>query len=166
RDTHESAQREARQLANAARQPEYLAGSDAALARFVSQAHLDAYLQGRRVVRSLLVQAYRDALAVDRVHPGKVLRDGARLVRLQLAGEMPDQIQIGERGHLRNRFLQVVLAEIDLTGLRERTDRIGRVPLADRDEPHLVRCATELRCCGCDARPGFEKPTSQMIAIH
>src|SRR5690606_5192058 len=102
RDTHESAQREARQLANAARQPEYLAGSDAALARFVSQAHLDAYLQGRRVVRSLLVQAYRDALAVDRVHPGKVLRDGARLVRLQLAGEMPDQIQIGERGHLRN----------------------------------------------------------------
>ena len=119
RDAHETAQPQARQLARLRRASGASSvGGDAALAGLVRQPHLDTYIERRRVVRALLVEAHGDALAIERVHPVKVLGDGARLVGLQLSGEVPGQRQVGERCELRQRFLQVVFAEIPLAAAR------------------------------------------------
>jgi hypothetical protein len=67
----------------------------------------------------------------------------ARLVGLQLADEMPD-----EAGHVRERcdlvasFLDVVLAEVDLSGRCGLADHRHRLQLADCQQTHRFGCAT------------------------
>ena len=82
-------------------------------------------LRGGACAAALLAQAHGDALAIERVDPVKVLGDGTRLVRLQLADVVPGQRQVGELGELRQRFLQVVFAEVTLAQLGQRADRRG-----------------------------------------
>ena len=91
---------------------------DAALAGFVGEAHLQQHLQRRRVVRPLRAEPRGDAFAVDGVHPREAFGDLARLVRLQLADEMPARVrQVGQLVDLGRAFLHVVLAEIALARL-------------------------------------------------
>ena len=143
---------------HAARQRRELRLGDSALAGLVGEPHLDADIERRRVRGALLAEADGDALAIERVDPVKVLGDGARLVRLQLADEVPRQRQVGELGELRQRFLQVVFAEIALAQLGHRADRVRRAVSCDtamsRTESGI---ATVPHCSGCDAVPCFDE---------
>ena len=47
------------------------------------------------------------------------------LVRLKVADQMPDSVEIGSQRHFLERFLDFVLAEIDLTGVGGRANLIG-----------------------------------------
>ena len=159
RDAHQTAQLQARQLrargAPAARAP---SRRYAALAGLVGEPHLDTYIERRRVVRPLLAEAHGDALAIERVDPVEMLGDGARLVRLQLTDEVPGQLQVGERCELRQRFLQVVLAEIPLAAARPaRGSRSAGCALLTGDEPHGIGIAAVPHCSGCDAVPCFDE---------
>ncbi len=69
-------------------------------------------------MRPLLVQAKGDALPVQRVDPVEMLRDGAGLVALELAGEVPGELQILQFLLLGQRFLQVILTKIALAQRR------------------------------------------------
>jgi hypothetical protein len=66
----------------------------------------------------------------------EALGDCARLVRLQPPDEMPRGIQVGEGVHLRQRFLHVALPEIAASGVVRRANRVGRLRLRHRDQPH------------------------------
>ena len=57
-----------------------------------------------------------------------------RLVGLEMADEMPAQAQIRGLVHLRQRFLDLVLAEIDLTQIGGGADVVSREGFRDGDE--------------------------------
>jgi hypothetical protein len=68
------------------------------------------------MVRARRIQPHGELLAIDRVDPVEVLRDGARLVALQGADEMPFELEMGKRRDFFNGFLHVALSESRLTG--------------------------------------------------
>ena len=73
---------------------------------------LDANVERSLVGVARRRQPLRDLLAVDRLHPGKAARRGARLVALQGADQMPfDSGQPGQRVDLGLGLLDVVLSE-------------------------------------------------------
>jgi hypothetical protein len=109
-------------------------------------------------VRALIVQPDGEPLAIERVHPVEMLRDGARLVRLELSGEVPRESVRGELLELRQRLLQVVFAKIPLARLRHDLQGLRGLQLADCDEPHGLRLASVSHCSGCDALPCFSEP--------
>ncbi len=95
-------------------------GVDTAAGRIDAVPHLQQDLERRGVMRSLLVEPLRDPLAIDAVHPVEMRGHVASLVRLQPADEVPGDRQAAQRLELGQRLLQVVLAEIALTGRRRR----------------------------------------------
>ena len=109
------------------------------------------------MVWALFVQAGRNALAIDGVHPGKPLRNSACLVGLQLTDEVPGEIQVGEAIHLAHGFLRVALAEIPLAAFSQRPNAFRRVRLAHGDEGDRLLPPAISHCSGCDALPGFFK---------
>ena len=104
------------------RQRQHLVRRDAALARLVREPDLDTYIEWRRVVRPLFVEADGDALAIERVHPVEMLRNGACLVRLQLTGEVPGEVAGRERAP----------ASAGLPAGSSRRNRAGRIQPASR----------------------------------
>jgi hypothetical protein len=69
------------------------------------------------------------------VHPREPLRDFARLVGLQLSDEMPAQrFDVAQCVDLVDGFLDVVLAEVALSGRERRAHRFGRLLLAHGHE--------------------------------
>jgi len=155
RDAHQTAQLQARQLQHAARQRREVRLGDSAFAGLIFETHLDADVERRRMRAALLAQTHGDALAIERVQPLKMLRDDPRLVGLELADVVPGQRQVAELGELRQRFLQVVLAEVLLAELGERADRGGGLRFRDGDEPHGIGIAPVPHCSGCDTVPCF-----------
>ncbi len=79
-----------------------------------------------------------------------MLRDRPRLVGLQAADEMPAQRQVLQLGHLRQRFLQVALAEGTQARRRRGPQRCGRVALADSQYCDAID--TPARACGGRSR--------------
>ena len=69
-------------------------------------------LSGASVMGPLRRKALGDAQPIHAVHPGEVLGERARLVGLDLADEVPGELEPRECLHFRQRFLQVVLAEV------------------------------------------------------
>src|SRR5690606_3260143 len=65
----------------------------------------------------------------------------AALVRLQAADEVPFQRQVGQRVHLGQRLLHVVLAEGALAETGQAADGGGRLPLRHRQQPRLSAAA-------------------------
>ena len=59
-----------------------------------------------------------------------------------MADEMPPQRQIRGLVHLRQRFLQTVFAEVDLSGGGGLADGFSRKCLGDRDEADGLRVAS------------------------
>src|SRR5690606_15614699 len=79
---------------------------------------------------------------------------------------MPNELEIRERLELRQRFLQIIFAEIALTDFSNRTQRLCRLSLADRDETHGIGRTAIFGCRGCDARPGLRESSSKKIEVH
>ena len=111
-------------------------GPQAALAGLAADVHLQADLQGRQFGRALRREPLGDLQTLDAVHPVEGSRDLARLVGLQRADQVPldARAQIGQRPHLGERLLHVVLAEGALPGVVRLAQR-GRVEgLADGEQ--------------------------------
>ncbi|SOY59176.1 hypothetical protein CBM2586_A100239 [Cupriavidus phytorum] len=117
-DRHQPAQPQIGQGGDRMRQRGHLGRGDAALAGFAADIDLDADLQRRHAGRALRRQPLGDPEPVDGVDPVEMFRHRPRLVALQRADEMPLQAvaQVGQRGDLVDAFLDVVLAELALSG--------------------------------------------------
>jgi hypothetical protein len=77
----------------------------------------------------------------------------ARFVGLQMADEVPLEIEIPQLVDLRERFLDLVLAEQTLAGGGRLADAIGAEGLRDGDELDLRRVAPGACGGGADALP-------------
>ena len=116
---------------------------NAAFAGFPADVDLQADVERRPVVRSLLAEPFGDPETVDGVDPVEALGNRSGLVGLNGADEMPDQLgQVGERVLLGQRLLQIVFAEGELTRGGGKTDRLGRLGLADRHQGDGAVCET------------------------
>ena len=89
--------------------------------------------------RALCREPLGDLQAVECVHPGEMLRNGARLVRLHAADEVPGEAPLLQCGNLRQPLLQVALAEVLEAAISGRGEQFGGLPLADREECDRVR---------------------------
>ena len=89
-----------------------------------------------QVRRALRRQALCDFQALDAVHPGKMLRDGAGLVALDWTDVVPLEWQLRQCADLFHPFLHVVLAERALPGGVCRQYGRRRESLADRQQLH------------------------------
>ncbi len=92
RQRHEAAQLEPRQLGDRACELVNVRRCRAAFLRLAALIDLDQHVLRRRERGALLVEALGNAQTIDGVDPIEALRDETRLVRLQLADEMPSQI--------------------------------------------------------------------------
>jgi hypothetical protein len=98
------------------------------------------------VVWTLRTKSSGDAFAVDRVHPREAFRDFARLVGLQLANEMPpDRFEVPECVDLVDRFLDVVLTEVALSGRKRGPHCFGLLLLADGDQANALAVSSSNR---------------------
>jgi hypothetical protein len=70
------------------------------------------------------------------MHPVEVRGDRGRLVALHRPDEVPGEAGAGQRRDLRQRLLDVALAEIALTRLARRVEHPGGEALGDRDQGH------------------------------
>ena len=112
----------------------HLRRRDAALAVFRGQPDLQQHVERAGVMRPLGAQPLGDPCPVERMHPLESLCHVAGLVRLQLADEMPGERQVPQRLELGERFLDVVLAELPLTGRGGGAHGPGRLLLAHREQ--------------------------------
>ena len=69
---------------------------------------------------------------VHRMHPVEVLRGLAGLVGLQRADEVPAQAAAGQRGDVRARFLDVVLAEVREPRIQRGLQRVRAAAISRR----------------------------------
>ena len=109
-------------------------GLDAPLGRLRHQGDLNAQIERRGVKRPLFRQPPGHAQPVDAVHPVEALGNGAGLVRLQAADEMPVQRQGAQFVHLCQSLLEIVFTEIRDAGRGGRPYRFGRLGLGNRDQ--------------------------------
>src|SRR5262245_8663362 len=114
------------------RQQRFLTG--AVLRGFARQIDLDESfeLASGRVGR--LLEALQQVHAVDRLDGVEARRCLPRLVRLQVADEMPADRQVRGLVHLAQRFLHFVLPEVDLTGRGCGADGVSGEGFGDGDE--------------------------------
>ena len=72
------------------------------------------------------------------MEPLEKLVCGLGLVGLEMSDQVPGAIEAGERGPLRLRFLDTVLAEISLAGVVGLPNALGRKGLGNRDQLHIL----------------------------
>jgi len=89
---------------------------------------------------------------VDRVDEIEARGGLFRLVRLQMSDEMPAQRQAGCRVYFRQRFLQTVFAEIDLSRGGGFANRFGRECLGNGNQAYRRGIATRAFGRACNAR--------------
>ena len=85
------------------------------------------------------------------MHPGEALRDGPCLVGLQPADEVPGELDIAQRRHLLERFLQITLAEVPHAEACGRAHERHRLRLAHGEECDGVDTALPPGGGACDA---------------
>ena len=105
---------------------------------------------------------------VDDVEPRSGL---AGLVRLEMADQVPAQLQIGgdqgaHRVHFRKRFLDFVFTEITLTGFCGGAHEVGREGFRDGDEPNRRGVTTRAAGGSLDARADVGKTSAELGGIH
>ena len=122
-----------------------------AFLRLAFEVHLNHHVQRRRVIRPLLGETSRYALAIDGMYPMKVFRDEASFVRLDAADEMPNDVELGERFDLALCLLHVALAEMTLSGVICALNRISRLLFADCDDRHIVGALACVLCRNANA---------------
>ena len=110
----------------------------AVLGRFARQIHLDEHVQttSRRARGFIEFLDQRRAInRLDDVESGGFFG----LVRLQVSDQMPAQGEIGGLVHLEQRFLDLVLAEVDLTGIGGSAHELGGKGFGNGDEANRGR---------------------------
>ena len=122
-------------------------GRATALAGFAGDIHLDTDLQWRQLGRTLCRQAFGDLEALDRMHPGEMFGNQARLVALQRADEMPLQIEVDRGPCLVDRLLHVILAECPLSGPVRGNHALDRPCLADCQKTYFPGQTTRVDSC-------------------
>ena len=113
----------------------------AVLGRLAGEIDLDEQLDSAIRGERRLIELVAQLRAVDGVDGVEALGGLPRLVGLQVADEMPAQRQIGEAIHLLNRFLDLVLAEVDLAGVSRRPNVVGVEGFRNGDEADGGRIA-------------------------
>src|SRR5690606_34227572 len=148
RHGHEPAQPETRQGGHARGQFRQFLRRDPRLGGLVVDVHLDEDIERRLSLRPGLGEAAGDAEPVHGMDPVETRGHVPGLVRLDAPDEVPAKVRSPGLRHLGERFLQVVLAEVPLPAVGGRPDRVRGVSLADCQQAHGTRCATEftLRC--------------------
>ncbi len=126
-DAHEAAQLEPRQGSHLPRQREGVLRRDAAFRRLAADVDLHAHVERAERSRPQRRQAVGDPQPVDAMHPVESRgRDGS-LVALQRADQVPfDLRQVGERVHLGERLLHIVLPKSPLAEPMQHPDRLRR----------------------------------------
>lgn len=150
RQTHESAQAQARQGRYAQREFKQLGRVHATLAALAAGIHLQADIERRQVCGTLPGQAFSDPQSIQGMHPIEMGRHFRRLIALQRPDEMPDQRQVTKGLLFQQSLLDIVLAEIDLTQYRQRTHLFRRSELAHGQQAHARRIPTTGRSGGSD----------------
>ena len=120
------------------------AGADAGLAVFVVQLYLDTYIQRRQVRGTLSRQALCGLELVDGVNPVKVLGDEACFITLQVADEMPHEIEVASLLDLGETFLDEVLAKIALPGCGRGANLVERLFFAHCEQADRRRISFSL----------------------
>ena len=112
----------------------------AALLRLVAQIDLDEAIGPAPDPVGRPRQRLQQRGAVERMHDVKQLHRLLGLVGLKLADQVEPDAGMArlELGPFAGGFLDPVLAEIALTGLDQRQDRLGRMRLGHRDQGHGV----------------------------
>src|SRR2546423_15443894 len=98
------------------------------------QGHLHEGVDRAISVQARCRQSLDNSVTVDGMHDVGVPRDGPALVHLQLADEVPSQLEIGEFRGLAAGLLVAVLANISYAERGESTDIAGRKGLCARAE--------------------------------
>src|SRR5438445_2607012 len=149
-DRHQSAQREPWRCGDGGGKYLDCIRRAARLARLVVDIDLDQYIERRRIFRPQAVQRRNQPGAIERLQPVEMLRDFARLVRLQRADHMPldkgTELVKPRPNHPRpfkkklalfaERFLHVVFAERALAQRGKLRDVRRRLGLAHGDETY------------------------------
>ena len=111
-DRHQTAQFEARKLVRQVQKRLEFPRLRTGFGALTRDIDLQADVERREVVRSLVVQASQKLVPINAVDPGEVLRYGTGFVRLQGADEMPDEIEVRTGLDFDQGLLQIVLAEV------------------------------------------------------
>ncbi|CEE33316.1 hypothetical protein XAC1083_530039 [Xanthomonas citri pv. citri] len=126
-------------------------GRASMLAVLVVDVDLDQYIQRCAVVRAVTRQQRNQFGAVHRLHPIEALARQFGLVGLQVADQMPFQVQRTQLGDLGVGFLHVVFAKGALALRGQGGNGVGRLGLGDRQQPHVGT-----RVCGRCGVDGIE----------
>jgi len=86
-----------------------------------------------------LIDPLQQVDTVDRVNRAGCGRGFSRLVRLQVADEVPPQSGIGGLCNFLQGFLDLVLAKVDLPGVGGGPDGLDGMGLGDGDQPDVFR---------------------------
>ena len=131
-DRHQSAQFQARHGGNRLDQIGKFFRTDTAFTVFSADIDLKTDIQGRHVIGALVGKPSGDPFTIHGMYPVEMFGNGASLVALYRADEMPFQLQIrpilSDRQNLANRFLFIILAEGELScfgGLEDGGNRLG-----------------------------------------
>ena len=122
-------------------------GRATALAGFAGDIHLDTDLQWRQRGRPLRREPFGNLEALDRMHPGEMFGNQARLVALQRADEMPLQIEVDRGPCLVDRLLDVILSECPLSGPVCGNHALDRPCLADCQKTYFSGQTTRVDSC-------------------
>ncbi len=150
---HEAAQAKTRQDRHPAGQIQGQRGSHAMFAGLAADIDLDADVEGRQMGRTLLRQTLGDFLPLHAMDPGEAFRDGAGLVALHGADEMPFQGQVGEGIQLAQGFLEITLAEGGKPTGMGFADGFRRKSLADGQQAGASSGSAGLGTGGFDVFP-------------
>lgn len=115
---------------------------DAALGRFASQVNLHEKLQPAARRRGRFLQLRDERAVVHRVNRVEMRGGFAGLVRLEVAYQVPREGEIRCGEHFPERFLNLVLSEVELSGLGGGAYVVGRECLGDGDEADPGRVAS------------------------
>src|SRR5580693_5129071 len=119
-------------------QPRNLAGRGPAARGIAVQADLDQALDDPPGPAGARAERVDQPQPVDRVHEGGVAHDAGGLVGLQLADEVPDEIEVGALRGLWRRFRVTVLPEIGNAEPAQQPDVGSGEGLGHRDERDVL----------------------------
>jgi hypothetical protein len=138
----------------------------AVLRRFPREVDLNQQVDPPPGFDRAFVELAHERRVVDGVHDVETRRRLLCFVRLQVANEVPPQRKLRGAVDLRQRLLDLVFAEVDLTGGCRRADRVGRKCFGDSDEAD--GCGIAARPAGGprDARADLVQPGADCVGIE
>ena len=141
---HQAAQTKSWQFHDRLGELQDAVGANSGLGFLSVNIDLNTYVQRVRINRPLFAKSLGYLEAVEGMHPSEMFGDQARLVALDMADKVPDQVVPTRRCHLVDTFSCEVLAKIPLPGRYRLQHRCGAVCLARSEQPHRIRTPVSL----------------------